>query len=62
MVNNQQISKKVLEEINREESMQKFKTQQSGKAAEDSKNGGLAEDTLFNVQEFSTSEEKKNDF
>ena len=50
MVNNQQISKKVLEEINREESMQKFKTQQNGKPAEGSKNGGLAEDNLFNVQ------------
>lgn len=42
--------------------MQKFKTQQNGTPAEGSKNGGLTEDTLFNVQEFSASEEKKNDF
>ena len=53
MVNNQQISKKVLEEINREESMQKFKTQQNGVPTEGPKNGPT-EDTLFNVQEFSS--------
>ena len=32
--------------------MQKFKTQQSEKPAEEVNNGGLGEDNLFNVQEF----------
>lgn len=48
---NQQVSKKVLEEINQEESMQKFKNQQPEKPQEESK-AGLGEDALFNVQEF----------